>query len=346
MTEGSAVGARARSTADGRGRARPRGRAEFAALAEAHRAELRLHCYRMLGSLHDAEDLVQDTLLRAWRAFHTYEGRAPLRAWLYKIATNASLDALARRPRRALPTSQRKPADPRRPPEAPVVEPIWLEPYPDDLIASAEGGPEARYDLRESVALAFLAALQTLPPRQRAVLILRDVLAYRAREVADLLDVTVPAVNSLLHRARATMTSTYHRRGREAVAQPGDQSLHVLLDRYVRAWEAADVAGLIALLREDARFAMPPSPSWYRGRRAVAEVAASRVFAGKGRWRLVATGANGMPAFGLYQQADAGGYGAVGIQVLGLERGRIADVTTFMDPRLVARFGLPAEVGA
>src|SRR5512135_253769 len=191
---------------------------EFSRLTEPYRHELQLHCYRILGSLQDAEDIVQETLLRAWRRLETYEGRAPLRAWLYKIATNACFDALNKRPRRVLPTAQYAPADPRQPFAPPVAEPIWLEPYPDDLIAEPEAGPEARYSLRESVSLAFLAALQSLPARQRAALILCDVLDWHASEVSELLEITVSAVNSALHRARVTMQQQYHARGRDTLA--------------------------------------------------------------------------------------------------------------------------------
>ncbi len=247
---------------------------EFSGLTEPYRHELQLHCYRILGSLQDAEDIVQETLLRAWRRLETYEERAPLRAWLYKIATNACFDALAKRPRRVLPTAQTAPADPRQPFAPPITEPIWLEPYPDDLIDESAAGPEARYSLRESVSLAFLAALQGLPPRQRAVLILRDVLDWRAREAAQLLDITVSAVNSALHRARVTLQQRYHTRGREAVSGTSiEDGLRPLLERYVQVWEAADIDGLVNLLREDATLSMPPLPTWYAGREAISAAA-------------------------------------------------------------------------
>jgi RNA polymerase sigma-70 factor (ECF subfamily) len=320
---------------------------EFSGLTEPYRHELQLHCYRILGSLQDAEDIVQDTLLRAWRRLETYEGRAPLRAWLYKIATNACFDALAKRPRRVLPITQYAPADPRQPFLPPIAEPIWLEPYPDDLIAEPEAGPEARYTLRESVSLAFLAALQSLPPRQRAVLILCDVLDWRASEAAQLLDVTVSAVNSALHRARVTMQQRYHTGGRDPVSGMSiDDGLRPLLERYVQVWEAADIDGLVNLLREDATLSMPPLPTWYAGREAIITAAQTLIFAGeaRGRWRMRPVRANRQPACAVYQRDKAGVYHAFGISVLTVEQGQVTDVITFIDPALFARFNLPVEI--
>lgn len=317
---------------------------EFARLVEPYRRELQVHCYRLLGSLQDAEDMVQETLLRAWRRLPTFEGRAPLRAWLYKIATNACLDALGRRPRRTLPNTAAAPADPGRPPDPPLTESIWIEPYPDDLLPQSDAGPEGAYVIREGVALAFVTALQTLPPRQRAVLILRDVLEFRAREVATLLDLTVPAVNSALHRARMTLArSRGARRDHAAGGAAMTEAQRRLLNRYVQAWESGDVEGLIALLREDATFAMPPSPSWYVGRPAIRTFVASRVFEGAEprRWRLLPTRANGGPAFGLYRLEASGAYEPFGIQALTIEKDKLADVTTFIVPSLFAHFGLP-----
>ncbi|MGH2593237.1 MAG: RNA polymerase subunit sigma-70, partial [Anaerolineae bacterium] len=285
---------------------------EFSSLTEPYRRELQVHCYRILGSLQDAEDLVQETLLRAWRRIDTYEGRASLRAWLYKIATNACLDALDKYPRRALPATTHPISDPSQPPAPPAGEAghVWLEPLPDDLLAESATGPEARYAMHESVTLAFLAALQVIPPRQRVVLILRDVLDWRASEVAELLDLTVSAVNSALHRARTTLARHYHTGGRDAMKMlRSEDSLRALLDRYVHAWESADVDGLTALLKEDATLNMPPSPSWYRGRTAIQAFFASYLFSGdaRGRWRLQATRANAQPAFALYQLDETGG---------------------------------------
>ncbi len=320
---------------------------EFSRLTEPYRHELQLHCYRILGSLQDAEDIVQETLLRAWRRLETYEERAPLRAWLYKIATNACFDALSKRPRRVLPTAHYAPSDPHQPFAPPITEAIWLEPYPDDLIDDPEAGPEARYSLRESVSLAFLAALQSLPPRQRAVLILCDVLDWHASEAAQLLDVTVSAVNSALHRARVTLGQRYHARGREAVSSVSlDHNLQLLLERYVQAWEAADIDGLVNLLREDATLSMPPLPTWYAGRAAIISAAQEKIFAGDahGRWRMQSIRANRQPACAVYQRDEAGIYHAFGISVLTIDQDRVADIITFIEPALFSRFNLPLEI--
>jgi len=323
---------------------------EFSQLTEPYRRELLAHCYRILGSLHDAEDAVQETMLRAWRRLSTFEGRASLRAWLYRIATNACFDALDKRPRRTLPALTYPAGDPHQPLAAPIVEPIWLEPYPDDLLPDTDVDPEARYAVRESVTLAFLAALQGLPPRQRAVLILCDVLDWRAGEVAELLETTVSAVNSALHRARTTMAQ---RNTAQALAAtrltPVDEATQSVLAQYVTAWEAADVVGLTTLLREDAVFSMPPIPSWYRGRAAIEAVAMAMAFSGdaRDRWRLTPIRANAQPAFGVYQRDEPGGaYRAFGIQVLTIDGGQITDITTFVDPTLFARFTLPDTLPA
>lgn len=337
--------------------------AAFSHLAEPYRGELHIHCYRILGSLYEAEDLVQETMLRAWRRLDTYEGRASFRAWLYKIATNACLDALDhRRARRSLPLSAFPASDPQAMVAPPMTEPVWLEPFPDEWLVEMAAGPEARYLSGESVSLAFLAALQVLPPRQRAVLILSDVLDWSAREVAEMTGLTVSAVNSALHRARATLARQYHGKEMESVAWdlggakglPGtrrlvDDRTQSLLQRYVRAWETADVEGLVALLKEDAAFSMPPSPSWYRGRAAIAAFVAATVFADQGmfpgsahgRWRLLPTWANAQPAFAAYQQVEGGDYAAFGIHVLAIDGEQLSAVTTFIDPVLPLRFGFP-----
>lgn len=328
---------------------------EFSGLTEPYRRELQVHCYRLLGSLHDAEDLVQETFLRAWRRLDTFEGRASFRAWLYKIATNACLDTLDRRraPRRALPSTARPAADPRTPFIPPIAEPVWLEPFPDEWLVEAAASPEARYSARESVSLAFLAALQLLPPRQRAVLLLCDVLDWSAREAAELLGVTVPAVNSALHRARAALAKRYRGRGPEAApVRPADETTRTLLQRYVQAWEAADVSRLVALLKEDAQFTMPPSPSWYHGRAAIAAFVGATIFAdeavfpgeARGRWRLRPTRANGQLAFAIYQREASGAYRPFGLQVLALDGDQLATVDNFIAPALFPLFGLPNEI--
>jgi RNA polymerase sigma-70 factor (ECF subfamily) len=324
---------------------------EFASLAEPFRRELQAHCYRLMGSIQDAEDLVQETMLRAWQRLHTYEGRAPLRAWLYRIATNACLDALDRqRARRRLPTTVYPAADPHSP--LPPFEPeiLWLEPYPDEWLEVPEtASPESRYTLRESVRLAFLTALQALPPRQRAVVIMRDVLDWPASEVASCLEMTVPAVNSALHRGRSTLSQRYHSPPPDRImARPPDEGTRRLLDKYVLAWENADVPGLVALLKNDAVLLMPPSPAWFQGRQAVGQILSAVAFAGegRGRWRFVpAGGANGQPAFGFYERRpDGTAYEARGLQVIDGAAGEITAIVGFFNPALLPRFGLPLEL--
>ena len=331
---------------------------EFSGLIEPYRRELQVHCYRLLGSVHEAEDLVQETLLRAWRRLDTYEGRASFRAWLYKIATNACLDVLAsrKRARRVLPPATHPAADPNAAVMAPIMEPIWLEPFPDEWLVEAALNPETRYAAHESVSLAFLAALQLLPPRQRAVLVLCDVLDWSAREAAELLGLTVSAVNSALHRARVTLGKHYHARGPEAApTRPGDEATRALLHKYVRAWEAADVDGLVALLKEEAVFTMPPSPSWYRGRAPIGAFVAATIFGDEGmfpgqaagRWRLMPARANAQPAFAVYERdPSGGGYRAFALQVLTFDGDQLAEVANFIDAALFARFGLPAQLEA
>jgi len=324
--------------------------AAFAQLAEPHRRELLAHCYRLTASAHEAEDQVQETMLRAWRRLETYAGRASFRAWLYRIATNACLDALDRHARRALPSTRFPAADAAAPLAAPVFEPVWLEPFPDewfsDATLSAGANPEARYTARESVRLAFIAALQALPPRQRAVLLLRDVLDWSAAENAECLEMTVPAVNSALHRARTTL-ARHEAVGRDQ-ASPAldDPAAQELLDRYVHAWEAADVDGFVALLREDAVATMPPTPTWFSGRAAISAFT-RQIFSqfGPGRQRLLPVRANGQPAFGIYTAAQPGGpFTAQGVQVLTLAAGRLARLDMFLDPAVLRLFNLPASL--
>jgi RNA polymerase sigma-70 factor (ECF subfamily) len=318
----------------------------FRGLAEPHRREIQAHCYRMLGSLHDAEDLTQETMLRAWRRLDSFEGRSSLRAWLYKIATNACLDSIDKRPARHLPTDEGQAADPASPPAAPRLEPIWLEPYPDEWLPDTAPDPEAVVSTRQSVALAFLAALQVLPARQRAVLLMRDVLGWSADEVSQFLGMTVAAANSALQRARATLEAR-PAHGKEASVRLQTEALPTLLARYVRAWEEADLSLLASLLREDAVLAMPPVPSWYQGREAISAMLSASIFAGdaRGRYRMVPTYANGAAAFGCYVlDPEANLYRPLALQVVELEGESVREMTSFLDPSLFAKFGLPATL--
>ena len=314
----------------------------FAKLTGPYRRELLVHCYRMLGSLQDAEDVVQETLLRAWRRLETFQHLTSFRAWLYKIATNACLDALDKRPKRVLPATAYPASDPQVMFEPPVTEPIWLEPFPDELLAEPTTSLEARYSAAESITLAFLVTLQILPPRQRAVLIMRDVLDFSAQEVADSLGLTVSAANSALHRARTTLTKHYHGGSHaEATLRPSDETLRALLEQYMRAWEAADVGKLIVLLKQDAVISMPPSPSWYRGRDSIGAFIAALPFSGegRGRWRLQPRHANAQPAFELYERvSQSDRYEAVGTQVLTIAGDQIAAITIFLQPSFFTRF--------
>jgi RNA polymerase sigma-70 factor (ECF subfamily) len=325
---------------------------QFGELTEPYRRELQVHCYRILGSLHEAEDMVQETMLKAWKRLDTYEGRASFRAWLYKIATNTCLDYLdQQRSKRLLPMDLLSSANPHEQILPPNPEMSWLEPFPDEWLRDkSAASPEARYTDSESISLSFLTALQVLPPRQRAVLILRDVLDFSANETAEVLELTVSSANSALHRARVTLAQRYH--GQEpdgTTTSPNDERTQWLLDHFVQAWESADVEGLVALLKEDAIFAMPPSPSWYRGHEAIHVFVAATVFADEGmfegrasrRWRLVSTRANASPAFALYQRAENDEYRAFGLHVLEYDGDSLIQIISFIDPSLPPRFGLP-----
>ena len=316
----------------------------FRGLAASHERELLVHCYRMLGSIEDAEDMVQETFLRAWRSLGTFEGRSTLRAWLYRIATNVSLDALTKRRRRSLPTLTHAAGNPQDPYPPPAQESPWLEPLPDALVDERPGlSPETRYEVRESVTLAFLTALQCLPGRQRAVLLLCDVLGWSARETAGTLEMTGASVTSSLQRARAAMKKLGAQPG-SARKMPADEVRASLLTRYVRAWEAADTESLVALLQEDAAMTMPPIPLWLRGRNAISQFLASRLFSAdaRGTFRLEATSANGCPAFGVYRRDETGVFRPASLHVLVLDTDLIAEVHSFLvtDDRLFARFGL------
>jgi RNA polymerase sigma-70 factor (ECF subfamily) len=317
----------------------------FAQLIEPFRRELRAHCYRFSGSLHDADDLVQDSLLRAWRGLKSFEGRSSLRTWLHRVATSACLDALEKRRPRGLPMDLGPAVSANAAMAPPLLEPIWVEPWPDatsdrDILSS----PEARYTLRESVTLAFLVALQLLPPRQRAVLLLRDVVGWQAQECADLLGLSVAATNSVLQRARETID----RRApalKDASPIVNDERTAALLARYVAARETADVDALVLLLREDATFAMPPLPEWLQGAQEIGKsVAAMLLVPGSsGTLRLVAIRANGRPGFATYRRSDVTGeWQAMSLQVVEILDGRIASVIAFLDTSLFAPFELPA----
>ncbi|HZS41483.1 MAG TPA: sigma-70 family RNA polymerase sigma factor [Polyangia bacterium] len=320
--------------------------AAFARLVAPYRRELRAHCYRMSGSIHDADDLLQDSLLRAWKGLPGFEQRADLRTWLYRVTTHACLDALEKRSARLLPAELGPAAGPNDAMGPPRLEPIWLEPCPASLYESAEPSPEARIGQRESVTLAFLVALQLLPARQRAVLILRDVLGWQASECGELLEISVAAVNSALQRARETLAS----RAPALRAEPralDDAETRALLSRYVHAWERADVDALVALLHEDATLAMPPLAEWLAGAAAIRASIAAMVFApaGPGAFRLLRTEANGRPAFAAYQRDRASGeLRAASLHVLDVRDGRIAAITAFLDPSLLAAFELPGRL--
>jgi RNA polymerase sigma-70 factor (TIGR02960 family) len=299
--------------------------AAFASLVEPHRRELHVHCYRMMGSFEEAEDLVQETLLRAWRARERFEGGPLFRAWLYRIAANACLDALRRRSRRPTTVSS-------------FGEVPWLQPYPDrllDELASEEDEPDAVVVTKETIELAFLAVIQALPPLQRAALILRDVLGWSARETAEILETSVAAVNSALQRARATVQKHPTRRP----ARPATEEERRLLEGFIETHESGDTEGAIALLREDVRITMPPHPWLFEGIQAVRELMASAE--GTGEWRLLPTRANRMPTAASYlrQPGDAE-FRAFKLDVLRVEGGRIAEITTF-DASLFPAFGLP-----
>jgi RNA polymerase sigma-70 factor (ECF subfamily) len=316
----------------------------FRELIEPYRRELQVHCYRMLGSLQDAEDTLQDTLLAAWQGIAGFEGRASLRTWLYRIATNRCLNArrsASRRPAKEWDVPDVEPPEPTR-----LGEVVWLEPLPDALIGGATEaapGPEARYEQTESISLAFIAALQVLPPRQIAVLVLRDVLGFHTNEVADMLDSTLESVKSALKRARAGLghsrTTADERQPPPARGSPAEEAI---VAKFVHAWESADLDALVALLTDDIFMSMPPMPFEYEGRDLVARFCASLFDAGR-RFDLVPTRANGQPAFGAYLRTPTGISYGVGLYVLGLAGDRICAMTRF-DNSVLAWFGLPRSL--
>ena len=314
---------------------------EFTALDQ-FRAELLVHCYRMLGSAEEAEDVVQETYLRAWRSYAGFEGRSSARTWLYRIATNACLTAIDRRGRRPLPSGLGGPSDDSAVPVAGPPEMPWLRPLPDALLAAEHLDPAAVTASRAGVRLAMVAALQYLPARQRAVLILRDVLNWPAAEVADLLDTTATAVNSGLRRARAQIARALP--AEEEVAEPAEPDLRALLDRFAAAFEDGDMTALAALLREDVALEMPPLATWFSGRETVVGYLASNVCTSAGRLRLVPAAANGQPAFAAYLRDADGAYRAHAMIVLTLAGALITRIVIFLEPALFRLFGLDREL--
>jgi RNA polymerase sigma-70 factor (ECF subfamily) len=328
-------------------RARAGDEAAFRELTDPHRRELQVHCYRILGSVQDAEDILQETLLAAWRGLDRFEERASMRAWLYKIATNRSLNWLrdsGRRPARAAePWPGSPPPEPTR-----RGEPLWLQPYPDALLddlPDTSPGPEARYEAREALGLAFTAGLQRLPPRQRAVLVLRDVLGYPAAETADMLETSETSVNSALQRARSTLSSQLPGAGHDRAPAPRSPVERKIIDRFVEAFESADIARLVALLTDDAWMTMPPEPLEYQGHAAIADFYLSRTWWGTHTIRLVPTRANGQPAFGYYLEDPRAPISrAHGLIVLTLAGDKICAITRFGDNSLFPQFGLPRSL--
>jgi RNA polymerase sigma-70 factor (ECF subfamily) len=313
-------------------------RSAFDALVEPYRRELHVHCYRMLASLHDAEDLVQESLLRAWRGLGTYRGKGPVRAWLYKIATNTCLNHLRRRPRVVVPAD----AD-ERGPRPRVMDLFWLEPYPDGAVRGQED-PAERAVARSETSLAFLCAVQLLPPLQRAVLILRDVLDFPAKEVAALLETTPAAINSALQRARVRLSPEVREEPPFADRRVAPEE-ELLVRRFVHAWEAGDVPSLVQLLARDATLAMPPAPIWFRGRDAIGEFLST--VPAEGHLELIPLRriqANGTHAVAAYMPGEGGVPEAYGIMVLTVAGGAIMEITGFADPSLFPLFDLPATL--
>jgi RNA polymerase sigma-70 factor (ECF subfamily) len=303
----------------------------FTALVEPHRKPLLVHCYRMSGSLDDAEDLVQETIVRAWEKLRSYEGHGSFRNWLYVIATRLWFDEARKRKKRILLPLDGDPADPDAPPPGPRAHASWLDPLPDSWLSSADSSAESSYERRETISLAFVAALQILNVRQRVVLLLRNVFNWSAEEVADALGLTIDSVNNLLYRARKNLEAAPYK---ESIAPDR------YLDQFVDAWESGDVHSLIQLLHERATFAMPPMGVWYAGRESIQRALQNLVFMPGTKWKLVPTSANGQPAFGIYR-GERENYQAFGLLLPIFAEDKFMQVTAFLSPPLVTRFGLP-----
>ena len=318
----------------------------FARLIDPYRRELQAHCYRMLGSTVDAEDALQDALLGAWHGLARFEGRSSLRSWLYTIATNACLRAIERRPKRVLPIDYGPPADPHTPLAGPLVESVWIEPFSETMLADT-AMPEARYEQREAVELAFIAALQHLPARQRAVLILRDVLGFSARETAEVLDTTPVSIDSALQRAHKAVDERLPERSQqETLRSIDDADLKQVVERFVTAWERADVAAVVSMLAEDAVVAMPPEPTWFTGHGAIAAFLGKIALSPSSpRHRLIPIWANGQVAFGHYSwRQEPKAFVRHAITVLSLRGTEIAELTFFRSPQAFTGFDLPERI--
>jgi RNA polymerase sigma-70 factor, ECF subfamily len=309
----------------------------FRELVEPYRSRLHAHCYRMLGSLQDAEDAVQEALLRAWRGLSGFQRRSSFKSWLYRIATNTCLRLIERRPKRVLPIEFGPAAEPGEPLEEPLLESVWIDPYPS--------APDLSYEEREGVELAFIAALQHLPPRQRAVLIMRDVLNFSANEVAELLETSPAAVNSALQRAHKLVDERLPEQSQQATLRSlGDERIRGLVDGYMAAWERADVPAIVDLLTDDATITMPPRPTWFRGKEDIRAFLSERIVPGS-RWRLVPAHASGQLAFGNYGWDDERDRWVLHlINVLTLSERGIEDTTAFLDAGVLRLFGLPLEL--
>ncbi len=320
-------------------RARAGDEAAFGRLVERYRGELQAHCYRMLGSVHDAEDALQEALLRAWRGLAKFEGRSALRAWLYRIATNTCLDTIERRPKRVLPVDYRPATDPDDGPGEPVVESVWVEPYADEKLSveELEKAPDARYEQREGLELAFIAALQHLPALQRAVLISREVLGFSARETAQSLDSSTASVNSALQRARKTVDERLPERSQQATLRSiGDRRMREIVERYIDAMQRGDVDAVVSMLAEDAAWSMPPLASWFGGGDLPAFIERGPL-SGEWRWRFLPTRANAQPTVAAYTwDPRERSYLAFSLNLLSFEGDRIKDITSFINRSIEA----------